>query len=493
MIQKIDPVFGSWYTQNQIGSGTDGKVFCVKRDNSDGSCDISSLKIIRIGENKGDRKSVYQATTNFLNENDYYEKTIKSITDNIDIVMDTDAGKNFVMYEEYEKRKASDGKGWLILIRLQRMKSLTELLQEFSFTHDEVVRVGISICQSLIKCRTFGYIYPNLKPENVLFDKDGICKLGDFGTFSLLEPSRAAIAYKRTQYYMAPEFIKTGKVNCTVDTYSLGLILYMLVNRNRLPFVEPYPQNITVHSLNQSTQKRLDGVDLPKPLLASEELERIINKACNSKETKRYLSPKQMLTDLKKLINTDENHKESMHEQSEDDIEQIQQNLTSQVQTKFVSTEQDIQKLYSDENPNIANQDVKLKAQQENIHQQNVLEPKQEQQPQPPPPEEDPISLIDEIGIPDISSNTYHIPKDKKEPVSNFVKLPKIKKEVTHANQDKKKVIILIIIAVLFLVLFALSCYFYISSNDNQSELLLVLKSTIYNYERYGGLKWLMI
>lgn len=486
MIQNIDPVFGTWYTQNQIGSGADGKVFSIKRENRDGSDDISSLKIIRIGENKSERKSVYQQNTDFSSENDYFEKTITSITDNIDIVMKTDAGKYFVNYEEYETRKASDGKGWLILIRLERMKSLSELLEEFSFTHNEVVRLGISICQSLIKCRTFGYIYPNLKPENVLFDKNSVCKLGDFGTFSLLEPSRAAIAYKRTQYYMAPEFIKSAKVNCTIDTYSLGLILYMLVNRNRLPFVNPYPENITIHSLNQSTQNRLDAVPLPKPALASDELFEIINKACNPKENKRYLSPKQMLLDLKKLVKTDyeaDNYNETEAEEKSDDIEEIQQNLKDEAQIPFVSTEQNIQQLYSDEKQEqLTNQKTESEINPEKV------------KPEPKEPEKkEEVFLKNEIGIPDISPDTYHVLKQRKEKANSYTKLPEVKKEVKVTYHDKKKILVLIFIAIFFLSLFVISLSLYSYSKANESELLLIFQNTLYNkYERYGVLQWLM-
>ncbi len=473
MIQKIDPVFFSWYTKKQIGSGTDGKVFSIQKDNSDGTSEISSLKIIRIGENKSDRQSVYQSTTNFLNEDDYYQKTIKSITDNIDIVMQTDAGRHFVKYEQYEQRKASDGKGWLILIRLERMKSLSELIDEFSFTHDEVVRLGISLCQSLIKCRSFGYIYPNLKPENVLFDKNGICKLGDFGTFSLLEPSRAAVAYKRTEYYMAPEFIKSGKVNCTIDTYSLGLILYMLVNRNRLPFVEPYPQNVTINSLNKSKENRMQGKRLPKALLASDELEKIINKACNPKENKRYLSPKQMLSDLKKLLKDEVIN--LIDEQELQDDSEIQENLEDDIQTKFVSTAQKMQPIYTDEQ---LEQGIKEKEIQDEIEPDQSEELVEVEQY---------ISLKDEISIPNVKADTYHGEKEKKDQPTTYAKLPKIKRVARVDTRDIKKILVLVFIAIFFLSL----CIISLSLMSAQNEQLMIFNDIFYNNERWGILQWL--
>lgn len=304
MSNSLNPVFGDWYTDRQIGTGTDGKVFSIYREKYDGTRETSILKIIRLGENRNERK-VFDLSDEKQKEipsSDEYEKVINTIKKNVRSIMKEDGGKHFIKYEDMELRKASDGKGRLILIKLEEGKSLTEILKELSFTLEESLRLGINICNSLIKCRTFGYIYPNLKPENILFDREGRCKLGDFGTFSCLEPAKTSVAYKRTQYYMAPEVIRTGNVNCTVDTYSLGLVLYMLTNRNRLPFAPDYPEAVTVNSLNTATQMRVQGVALERPALASDELWKIISKACSYNINERYFTPNQMLSDLKNAL-----------------------------------------------------------------------------------------------------------------------------------------------------------------------------------------------
>lgn len=305
MSNSLNPVFGEWYTDKQIGTGTDGKVFSIYRVKPDGTKETSILKIIRLGENRNERKIIpvlSEATSQEENLN--YENIIKKIKRNIITVKKLDKGRNIVNYEALEVRDTSDNKGKLILIKLEEMRSLSQLLDEFSFTYEETVRLGLSICRGLIKCREFNYTYPNLKPENVLFDRNGMCKLGDLGSFSCLEPSKTSIAYKRTQYYMAPEFIKTGKVSVTADTYALGLILYMLTNRGRLPFVDPYPQKLTVNSLNEATSKRVLGEKMEKPVLCSDKLWAIISKACSYNPNERYLTPKEMYADLKRLLMT---------------------------------------------------------------------------------------------------------------------------------------------------------------------------------------------
>lgn len=302
MPQSFDPVFNDWYTGRCIGNGTDGRVYEITR-NIYGKTQKSVLKTIRISDNRNESRGFN--SVNSIKDNshsDDFLQIIDDITTNIDTIREIDNGKHFVKYEEWDVRDTSDKKGKIILIRLEEMRSLTDVLEKFSFTCEETIRLGISVCKALCRCRDFKYTYPNLKPENILFNKKGVCKLGDFGSFSSLEPAKSSVAFKRTEYYMAPEFIKTGKINTTCDTYALGLILYMLLNRGRLPFTEPFPQDVTVNGLNKSKENRIKAIPLPKPATGTDALFRVIDKACSFNEFDRYLTPKQMLADLMAVL-----------------------------------------------------------------------------------------------------------------------------------------------------------------------------------------------
>lgn len=339
MANSLDPVFGQWYVGKQLGNGTDGKAFSIYKESFDGTRETAVMKMLRLGENRNERKTLNLNGEAYDESNEGFEKTIKTIRKNIEAVKRADNGKFFIRYEDIELRNASDGKGKLILIKLEECKSLAEVLKGFSFTLEESYRLGINICQALQKCRSFGYIYPNLKPENILFDKEGRCKIGDFGSFNCLEPAKTSISYKRTQYYMAPEFIKSGNINCTCDTYSLGLILYMLTNRGRLPFTEPYPQNVTVNSLNESTQKRIKGEEMPAPVLASDSLWKIIKKACAYNPNNRYFTPEQMLSDLKNALNN-----QPFEEAKFDDVYSTSDNETAEESIVIPEVEKNIVK-----------------------------------------------------------------------------------------------------------------------------------------------------
>lgn len=445
MSNSLNPVFGEWYTDKQLGTGTDGKVFSIYRQKYDGTREKSVLKIIRLGENREEKKNLFDEDDNIVAEtqDEYYGKIISNITDNVKTLMKSDGGKYFVKYEDIELRKASDGKGRLILLKLEEMRSLSELLKEFSFTLEETLRLGISVCKSLIKCRKFGYIYPNLKPENILFDRNGVCKLGDFGTFSLLEPAKTGVAYKRTQYYMAPEFIKTGNVNSTVDTYSLGLVLFMLTNRNRLPFSEEYPNKVTINALNEGVQKRSAGEKLPEPLLAGDELKKIIAKACAYKPNDRYLTPEQMLSDLQNALDN----------------------------KPFSQAKYD---------------DVYSSAEGYDMPEEEVLIPEIEEIEKEPEKEIEVISLKEEIKIPDITPTYKRKPQPVRKKTVKYEKLPEIKRKKLPAKELTQKIIKMAIITVLIFILMLASIILNAGKSEDKNETIVAAIST-YNYTFSGG------
>ena len=299
MENEAKTVFGSWVIGESIGSGTDGRVSYIYNQDGNGNRVTGVLKTIFFLENRSETKDYNKIGAVVKNSHSSLEEIVEAVANNIDHIMQIDDGKRFVKYEEYEVRKVKGG--YVLYIRLEQMRSLENLLREFSLTESETIQIGLAICRSLVRTRKFSYVYPYLKPENILFTDNGNCKLADFGSFSYLEPSKASIAYKKSECFMAPEFITGGKTNTTCDTYALGLILYMLTNRGRLPFSETYPQPLTPAGLERSKHMRMNGEPLPKPELASDELFEVIKKACAFNVEDRFLHPGQMLEALKAI------------------------------------------------------------------------------------------------------------------------------------------------------------------------------------------------
>jgi calcium-dependent protein kinase len=77
-------------------------------------------------------------------------------------------------------------------------------------------------------------VHRDIKPENIMVAKNGELKLIDFGLAKRNDPNKFMNTIAGTPYYMAPEVLK-GKYNSKCDTWSLGVLLYVLMS-GYLPF-----------------------------------------------------------------------------------------------------------------------------------------------------------------------------------------------------------------------------------------------------------------
>ena len=105
---------------------------------------------------------------------------------------------------------------------------------------------------------------------------------------------------------MAPE-VQSMRYDQTVDIYSLGLVLYKLMNNNRLPFLNPSSQMINPQEYHDALDRRLSGEKLPDPVSASPALANVIRKACEYDPKNRYLNAtafKNALTSIQKSKTT---------------------------------------------------------------------------------------------------------------------------------------------------------------------------------------------
>ena len=104
----------------------------------------------------------------------------------------------------------------------------------------KTLSVGQQICQGLSEAHGQGVIHRDMKPSNVLIDKEGNVRIMDFGialsreTEGLTDPG----SIPGTIQYIAPEILNGQKSEAPSDIYSLGVILYEMVT-GRLPFEGP--------------------------------------------------------------------------------------------------------------------------------------------------------------------------------------------------------------------------------------------------------------
>lgn len=293
-------LFGRWQIQQLLGTGSGGQsaVFKLRRKDSDLDA-YSALKVVSLIEERGQRDTFSQLRKN---EYDAAADLHKKEAEQEVRLMEQLRGKtNIVDYLDYCFVDWSDSSGFGLdlLIRMELLNDLrNDIRRGKIFCEQEVIKVGLDICEALNICHRKNILHRDIKPENIFYNKDGDYKLGDFGISRIMTATPSAMASTGigTPEYAAPEQV-SGKYNWLVDIYSLGLVLYELGNGNRLPFAS------SSYVRPDEVQKRNLGIPLPRPAGVSDALADVILKACAFKPEDRYQSAWEFKRALSRLEN----------------------------------------------------------------------------------------------------------------------------------------------------------------------------------------------
>ncbi len=298
--KQYEPLFNYWTITRMIGEGGFGKVFEIERREF-GTTYRAALKTITIPASASELERVLDEGSDAVSAHEYFRSVVEELVQEFELMAQLKGNSNIVSYEDHEVIEHADGVGWDVLIRMELLTPLNAYIRQNGITRGGVIRLGLDMCAALNLCAKHKIIHRDVKPENIFISGDGFFKLGDFGVSCTMEKATAAMSRKGTYYYMAPEVYRGEPYGASVDLYSLGVVLYRLLNDNRVPFMPPSPSAITLRDHEAAIEKRVTGAPMPPPRNADERLARIILRACAFRPEERYQSAEELCAELAAL------------------------------------------------------------------------------------------------------------------------------------------------------------------------------------------------
>ena len=296
-------VLGDWNIVSCLGEGSYGKVFEIERSEF-GQTYRAALKVITVPQSSAEVRSVISEGMSVSQAEAYFHGIVEELMHEFSIMFKLKGTANIVSCEDLRVLEHPDGIGWDILIRMELLHPLLPYVYQHPMARRDIIRLGIDICKALELCQRYNIIHRDIKPENIFISDNGDYKLGDFGIARTIERTTSGLSKKGTYSYMAPEVYAGREYGFSVDTYSLGLVLYRMLNKNRGPFLPQPPEAITFSSREQALARRMSGEPLPRPFYGEGRLSEIVLKACAFDPKDRYSSPQQLRQELEAILYT---------------------------------------------------------------------------------------------------------------------------------------------------------------------------------------------
>lgn len=209
---------------------------------------------------------------------DYFLELAQGVVAEADILTKLSKQEGFLPFEDYQIVPMEKAVGYDVYLLSSYRRSLARHLRKTTMTHLAAINLGLDLCGALAVSRNAGFLFADLKPENIFICNDREFRIGDLGFLKLDSLKFTSIPERCIGTYTAPEIVDAfSDVNPTIDIYSAGLILYQIYNGGELPF-----------------EGRAGAEPLPAPAYADYELAEIILKACAPDPNDRWQDPYEM-------------------------------------------------------------------------------------------------------------------------------------------------------------------------------------------------------
>ncbi|MBQ8558853.1 MAG: serine/threonine protein kinase [Tyzzerella sp.] len=320
---KLFPSIWEGYEAGELlGSGSFGDVYTLKKKGSL-EAPVEAFKEVAVppASAGGLDEALFQGL-DIEGAKYYYEGMKQKALEEAEIMKRFSDCPNIVQFKDYQVKELPEDYneyGWIIFVRMELLQPFKDKLFQDGITIREVARLIIDLCTALEACHAQGILHRDIKPENIFYSPiSRTFKLGDFGIACYMTRLTEEKGLPGTLTHMAPEVYRGNSFDYESDLYAVGMILYKLLNDNRVPFLPDYPEKYSPIMRNQAIRRRLEGEEIQMPSIvrksinasplavkvgdvsdeAVQNLASIAKKAIASERQNRYVSA----TDLKQAL-----------------------------------------------------------------------------------------------------------------------------------------------------------------------------------------------
>ncbi len=196
---------------------------------------------------------------------------------------------------------AENGLYYIVMEYVEGITLKTYISKKGQLTYNEVISIAIQVGRGIEAAHKKEIVHRDIKPQNIIISKEGKVKVTDFGIARAATSNTINADIMGSVHYSSPEQARNGYVTYQSDIYSLGIVMYEMCT-GRVPFDGDTTVAIAL--------QHLQGEMVPPSHYAPElpvSVEKIILKATQKNQDRRYGSMEDMLSDLKRaLVNPEE-------------------------------------------------------------------------------------------------------------------------------------------------------------------------------------------
>lgn len=301
MSKELHIPWEGWHVIKRLGNGSYGSVYEIQRQIY-GETESAAVKILNIPKDESEVELLRASGYDDASIRNHFEDSIEAIIREYGLMAKVKGNANVVYCDDFKSIPHESGFGSTIYIKMELLTPVLRAMAPLS-AESSIIKFSLDMSSALTTCEARGILHRDIKPQNIFVSADGTYKLGDFGIARTLEDNGSLTAGIGTYNYMAPEVYNKQHYDHRADIYSLGIVLYWLLNECRLPFYPAQPQVITPECVEEARQRRFRGDSLPAPRNGSHDLQQIVLKACAYDPRYRYQSAQELHDDLNALVN----------------------------------------------------------------------------------------------------------------------------------------------------------------------------------------------